>query len=936
MSVDKSLMQAPLGIAAMSQDPIVVTVGDDDEASDSQDSQQEGDSKEFTKNLAEDMDDNQLGSVANDLLKDYEDDLNSRRDWIDTYVKGMKLLGLKYEEMTEPWANACGVFHPMLMEAAVKFQSECIMETFPAAGPVRTVIIGKETQDKKEAAARVEDDMNYEMTERMSEYRPEHERLLLSVALSGNGFKKIYFDEVLNRQTAPFIPAEDVVVPYGATNLESAERITHRMRKTQNEVRRLQVAGFYCDIDLGEPAPIIEETDRTKNQTTEAGVTAIADKRFQLLEMHVNMVLEGDEDKDDKGVETGIEIPYVVTIEKGTRTVLAIRRNWLEDDKLKQRRQHFVHYGYIPGFGFYYYGLIHLIGGHTRAATSLMRQLIDAGTLSNLPGGMKAKGLRIKGDETPIKPGEFRDVDLPSGTIRDNILPLPYKEPSQVLVALMDKIVEDGQQFAASADLNVSDMSANAPVGTTLAILERVMKVMSAVQARIHYTMKQEFKMLAEIIRDHTDEDYDYDPETGDRGAKKDDYDMCEVLPVSDPNASTMAQKIVQYQAVLQLAQGAPEIYDMPFLHRQMIEVMGLKNANKIVPMDDDMKPVDPVSENMDIMNQKPVKAFMYQDHQSHLAVHMAAMQDPKIMAIAGQNPQIQAIMGAGAAHIMEHLAFEYRNQIQQKLGADLPPPPDPDTDEGYLDPQTEVQVSQLAAVAAQQLLTGNTAEQKAAQVAQQQQDPIIQMQQQELQIKQGELELKKQVANQDMQMKQMQAQADEQIAQANIQKANAEAQVKTLEAQVKQQALELQKMEQERKNKKDITDASAKADELQLKKDDQEHRHQMDGAKLGVQIASHKSEQELAGAQLGAEIGKDKTQQAHETERHVVDLGKHATNLEHERKQSLAERAHQRVQEAEKRKHEEIQNAATRAHEMKLAKQQAKAAAEKPAPEKK
>jgi hypothetical protein len=929
-------MQAPLGIAQMPEDPITVLIGEDDDGDAQQDVKSDQPSKEFDENLAEDMEDSVLLSIATELLKDYEDDVASRKEWMETYTKGMNLLGLKYEEMTEPWANACGVFHPMLMEAAVKFQSECIMETFPAAGPVRTVIIGKETQDKKEAAARVEADMNYELTERMTEYRPEHERLLLAVSLSGNGFKKIYFDPSFDRQTAPFIPAEDVIVPYGATNLEHAERITHRMRKTPNEVKRLQVADFYRDVELGEPVAIIEEMDKAK-KPGESPVSAIVDKRFQLLEMNVNMHL-GDHGYNDKHEDKNqIQIPYVVTIEKGTREVLAVRRNWREDDdKLKQRRQHFVHYGYIPGFGFYYYGLIHLIGGHTRAATSLLRQLIDAGTLSNLPGGLKAKGLRIKGDDTPIKPGEFRDIDLPSGTIKDNILPLPYKEPSQVLMALMDKIVEDGQQFAASADLNVSDMSANAPVGTTLAILERVMKVMSAVQARIHNTMRQEFKLLAAIIRDNTSPEYDYDPDSGDRGAKQSDYDMCDVLPVSDPNASTMAQKIVQYQAVLQLAQGAPDIYDMPFLHRQMIEVMGLKNANKIVPMDDDMKPVDPVSENMDILNMKPVKAFMYQDHQSHLAVHMAAMQDPKIMTIVSQNPQAQVIMSAAAAHVMEHLAFEYRNQIQQKLGADLPPPPDPDTDEGYLDPETEVQVSQLAAVAAQQLLTGNTAEQKAAQVAQQQQDPIIQMQQQELQLKGREVDIKEKAANQDAQIKQIQAQADQQIAAANVQKAQMESQIKQLDLQIKAQALELQRMEQERKGKKDMTDAAAKADEISLKEKDQEHRHQMDGAKLGVDISKHRSEQELAGAQLGVQIGQDKAQQQHETSRHASEAIKHISTLEHQADEGRANRANERTKEEAKQKHEAHQAAADRTHELKVAKQQAKAAANKPEGEKK
>ena len=541
----------------------------------------------FEANLAEDIDERDLATLASELLGDYESDISSRRDWLDTYVKGLKLLGLKYEERTEPWPGACGVFHPLLMESAVKFQSETIMETFPAMGPVKTLIIGKETPSKKEAAVRVQDDMNYQLTEVMKEYRPEHERMLISMCLSGNAFKKIYFDPSVDRAAAPFIPAEDIVVPYGATSLESAERVTHRMRKTENEMRRLQVAGFYRDVDLGEPIRIMDDVEKQKAK--EQGFNASVDDRFQLLEMHVDLDLEGHEDVGKDEEPTGIALPYVVTIEKGTQTILSIRRNWLEDDKKKLKRQHFVHYGYIPGFGFYYFGLIHLIGGHTQAATSLLRQLVDAGTLSNLPGGLKSRGLRIKGDDTPIAPGEFRDVDVPSGAIRDNILPLPYKEPSQTLLMLMDKIVLDGQKFAATADLNVSDMSSQAPVGTTLAVLERLLKVMSAVQARIHYAMKQEFQLLKLIIRDNTPKEYSYEPESGDRKAKQSDYDQVNVIPVSDPNASTMSQRVVQYQAVLQLSQTAPQIYDLPFLHRQMIETLGMRNASKIVPDKTDM-----------------------------------------------------------------------------------------------------------------------------------------------------------------------------------------------------------------------------------------------------------------------------------------------------------------------------------------------------------
>ena len=744
-NMDKALYQAPQGLEAIAEEPDLQIEIEDPESVKINGEElvppEKGDG--FDDNIAEEMGENELQTLASDLLGDYDTDLTSRKDWLDVYVKGLKLLGLKHEDRTEPWPGACGVFHPMLMESAVKFQSETIMETFPAAGPVRTKIIGKETPEKKEAALRVEQDMNYELTDVMREYRPEHERLLLSLCLSGNAFKKIYFDPALDRQTASFIPAEDIIVPYGAMNLESAERVTHRMRKTKNELRRLQVAGFYRDVDLGDPVMVMDEVEKEKAR--EQGFSATVDNRFQVLEMHVDLDLAGYEDEKD-GELTGIALPYVVTIEKGTNTVLAIRRNWLQDDKLKFRRQHFVHYGYIPGFGFYYFGLIHLIGGHAKAATSLMRQLVDAGTLSNLPGGLKARGMRIKGDDTPIAPGEFRDVDLPSGAIRDNILMLPYKEPSQVLAGLMDKIVLDAQRFAATADLNVSDMSAQAPVGTTLAILERALKVMSAVQARIHYTMKQEFRLLAGIIRDNTPKDYSYQPEMGSKSAKQADYDQVDVIPVSDPNASTMSQRVVQYQAVMQLAKDAPQLYDLPTLHRQMIEVLGVKNAAKLVPSIDDMKPVDPVTENMDIMRGKPVKAFLIQDHESHLAVHMAAMHDPKLAAIMGQNPQAQAIQAAASAHVMEHVAFQYRKEIEKMLGANLPPMKDENKDAEdakVLPPEVEAQLAQLVAQAAGKLLQKNTTEAQQQQAQQQAKDPLIQMQQQELKIKESEVQRK-------------------------------------------------------------------------------------------------------------------------------------------------------------------------------------------------
>ena len=830
MAVDRSLMQAPMGLEAMAaeMEPIEIEIVDPEAVRIGVDGMEISLEKEapraedFDANLAEFIDEQELQLLASELLGDYEQDLSSRKDWLDTYVKGLKILGIRYEERTEPWPGACGVFHPLLMESAVKFQSETIMETFPAMGPVKTKIIGKETPEKKDSAIRVADDMNYKLTEEMKEYRPEHERLLLSLALSGNAFKKIYFDPSLNRQTAVYIPAEDIVVPYGAANIESAERVTHRMRKTKNEVKKLQYAGFYRDVDLGDPVRVMDEVEKQKAE--DQGFSASMDDRFQLLEMHVNLDLKDYPDVDDNNSETGIALPYVVTIEKGTGTVLAIRRNWKEDDELKAKRQHFVHYGYIPGFGFYYFGLIHLIGGHSKAATSLLRQLIDAGTLSNLPGGLKSRGLRIKGDDTPIAPGEFRDVDVPSGAIKDNILPLPYKEPSQTLAQLMDRVVEEGRRFAAVSDLKVSDMSSQAPVGTTLAILERVLKVMSAVQARIHYTMKQEFKLLAVIIRDYTPEEYSYEPEVGGRKAKKSDYDNVDILPVSDPNAATMSQKVVQYQAVLQLSQSAPQIYDLPYLHRQMIETLGIRNANKIIPAADDQKPVDPVTENMNLLNGKPVKAFYYQDHEAHLQVHMMAMQDPKIMQIVGQNPQAQSIMAAGAAHIMEHVAFQYRKEIEKQLGANLPPMPDAEKDENFLPEAAEVQISQLAAAAAAKLLQKDQAEAQAAQAQQQAQDPVIQMQQMELQLRQQELQIQQQ-------------------------KLQIDAQVKMAEQQRKEKELQI--------------DAALKADEIELRQLEISNRQQIEAAKMGADIQKHKAslaaKQQADGVRMGIDIAKAK-----------------------------------------------------------------------------
>jgi hypothetical protein len=750
MAIDKGLYQAPMGIeeAALNMPEIEIEIENPESVTVGMDGMpileiiQEEEDPEFGMNLADEMDDSALQEIASELVGMFDADIGARKDWADTYVEGMKLLGLKIEEKTEPWEGACGVFHPMLTESVVRFQSEAIMETFPARGPVRTQIIGKETPIAKAAAQRVEEDMNYKLTEQMTEYRPEHEKLLWNLPLAGSAFKKVYYDPSLGRQVAMFIPAEDVVVPYGASNLETADRVTHQMRKTKNEMRKLMAAGFYRDVDLPEPTGELDDIEKRKAEGT--GYSATSDDRYRILEMHVNFNLPGYEDKKD-GEETDIGLPYVITLEKQSGTVLAIRRNWYEEDVLKLKRNHFVHYQYIPGFGFYGYGLIHLIGGYARSATSIIRQLVDAGTLSNLPGGLKSRGLRVKGDDTPIAPGEFRDVDVPSGSIRDNILPLPYKEPSQVLYTLFQNIVQEGRAFATAGDMKVSDMGANAPVGSTLAILERTLKVMSAVQARVHYAMRVEFKLLKNIIADYTPDEYDYQPEEGSRSAKKSDYDDIDVIPVSDPNAATMAQKIVQYQAVLQLAQTAPQLYNLPLLHRQMVEVLGVKNANKLIPMEDDMRPTDPVSENQNILKMKPVKAFIEQDHEAHIAVHMAAMQDPKIAQLVGQSPLAQQIGAAMQAHIAEHLGYAYRQQIEQTMGTTLPPEPQEGEEPQKMPPQMAAQVAQMSAQAAQQLLGKHQQEAAQQQAQQQMQDPIIQMQMKDQQLKEADLERKKQ-----------------------------------------------------------------------------------------------------------------------------------------------------------------------------------------------
>jgi len=756
MSIDKSLYAAPQGIESLAQPDIEIEIEDPESVSiKAGDIEIEIGSVEddFEANLVEDLPDDVVTELVSDLLSDFDEDINSRKDWMQTYVDGLELLGMKIEERADPWIGACGVYHPLLSEAVVKFQAEVMMSTFPAAGPVKTQIIGKETPEKKQAATRVAADMNYELTDVMTEFRPEHERMLWGLGLAGNAFKKVYFDPNLDRQTSIFVTAEDLVVPYGASDLQTAERITHVMRKTENELRKLQVAGFYADIDLGEPDNILDEVE--KKIAEKMGFRAQTDDRFKILEMNVNLDLEGYEDTDKHGEETGIALPYIVTIEKGSSKCLAIRRNWNKDDKLKSKRQHFVHYGYVPGFGFYCFGLIHLIGAFAKSGTSILRQLVDAGTLANLPGGFKTRGLRVKGDDTPIGPAEWRDVDVPSGTIAENIMALPYKEPSQVLAMLLDKIVEEGRKFASAADIQVADMSANSPVGTTLAILERTLKVMTAVQARIHYSFKQELVLLRDIIRDYTPSEYNYEPEEGSPKAKKSDYDLVTVIPVSDPNAATMAQKIVQYQAVIQLAQMAPQIYDLPQLHRQMLDVLGIKNAEKLVPLPDDEMPVDPISENMNALNGKPLKAFITQDQQAHIAAHQMFMQDPLVMKTIGQNPQANMIMAALQAHIADHLGFYYRTMIEKQMGVPMPPPNE------HLPDDVEVQLSRLVAQASAQVMQANTAQAQQAQAQQLAQDPLIQMQQQELQIKGAEQQRKQQKDQIDTQLKTSQQQIE-------------------------------------------------------------------------------------------------------------------------------------------------------------------------------
>ena len=741
MAIEKGLYSAPMGLEEDDEflgegleidivNPDMVTLDDGSVEITLIPGKESDNDNEFDANLAEDMEEGVLGKLADELISMVDADIDSRKDWADTFVKGLDVLGFKYEERTDPWEGACGVFSTVLAEAAIRFQAETMSETFPAAGPVKTKILGEETKEKEEAAARVKADMNYELTERMVEYRPEHERMLYSQGLAGSAFKKVYYDPNIERQMAIYVPAEDVIVPYGASHIESAERVTHFMRKTKNDLKKLQVSGFYRDIDLDDPQPF--HTDIEERKAEEGGYSITDDDRYAVYEIHADLVIDELDEAEDE-----IARPYIVTIERGTSEVLAIRRNWDADDPLMLKRQHFVHYVYVPGFGFYGLGLIHIIGGYARAGTSIVRQLVDAGTLSNLPGGLKSRGMRIKGDDTPIEPGEFRDVDVPSGSIRENITFLPYKEPSQTLLALLDKITTEGRRLGAISDMNISDMSANAPVGTTLALLERTLKPMAAVQARVHYAMKQEFKLLKAIMAEYAPAEYDYQPQRGEVSARQADYMLVDVIPVSDPNSSTMAQRVVQYQAVLQMSQSAPQIYDLPQLHRQMIEVLGVKNADKLVPVKDDAKPADPVSENMDALVGKPMRAFIYQDHDAHIGTHMAFMQDPMVAQLIGQNPQAQQIMTSLQAHIAEHLGFNYRKQIEEKLGAPLPPP------NAELSEEVEVQLARLVADAGKQLTQAHQQEAAQKQAQEQAQDPVLQLRREEVAVKQAEVQRK-------------------------------------------------------------------------------------------------------------------------------------------------------------------------------------------------
>ncbi len=762
MAVDKAMYGAPMGLdeemadveplelEIAVEDPESVEFGVDGETLFRIEPADEGDEIAHGANLAEHIDEHQLNVIADDLLEAYATDIESRAEWEETYYDGLELLGLKIEDRSEPWEGAFGVYHPLLAEAVVKFQSETIVETFPAQGPVKTKILGATNREKEESAARVREDMNFALTDGMPDYRSEHERLLWNLPIAGSAFKKVFYDASLERPVAQFIGAEDFVVSYGATSLDTAQRYTHRMKCTKNELRKMQVSGFYKECDLGDPVADEDDIQRRKNEL--GGYDAARDDRYTVLEVHCELDIDGFEDLDKEGEPTGIELPYVVTILKDSGKILSIYRNWDEMDDKKRKLVHFADYKYIPGFGFYGFGLIHLIGGFAKGATSIMRQLVDAGTLANLPGGFRTRGLRIRGGDTPIAPGEFRDVDVPTGTIRDNIMPLPYKEPSTVLAGLLDKIVGEARRFASMADIQVADMSANTPVGSTLAILERQLKVMTAVQARVHAAMKGEFKILKKIMAELAPVDYEYDAQ-GDEGfaARQRDYSNVEIIPVSDPNASTMSQRVAQYQAAMQLAAQSPDLYDLPLLHRQMIETLGIKNAAELVPDKDDIKPCDPMTENMNMLQGKPVKAFAYQDHEAHIKAHQAFADDPKIQQVVQAQGEAAAIkIAALHAHIAEHVAFAYRAKVEMELGVPLPAY----DEEQKLDQEQELAISRLVAEAAPRITGKHQQEEKTKAEQAQAQDPVIQMQQKELQLQEQELQRKVQKDQMDYDIK--------------------------------------------------------------------------------------------------------------------------------------------------------------------------------------
>ena len=733
---DEMPEQEELSISIDNPDSVAIATDDGGMIIDFEPDKQNIMAEDFDSNLADYMDESTLNELGGDLISQYQADKDSRSEWEESYVKGLDQLGLKIEERTTPWAGACGVFHPMLSEAVIRFQSQSIAEMFPAQGPVRTKIVGKLTDEKTKQAGRVQDYLNYLLTHEMSEYRTETEKMLFSLPLAGSAFRKVYYDPNLERPASIFVPAEDVVVNYGASDLETCQRATHVMHKSSNEVRKMQVAGFFRDIDIPEPADNQSDIRKKYDEMTGESRTYNYDDRHTILEMQVDLDLEGYEDMVD-GKQTGIALPYVVSIDFPSGQVLSIRRNYFQDDPKKLRRMHFVHYQYLPGLGFYGFGLIHMVGGLAKSATSILRQLVDAGTLSNLPGGLKARGLRIKGDDTPIMPGEFRDVDVPGGAIRDNITFLPYKEPSGTLYQLLQNIVEEGRRFASMNDMKVSDMNNQAPVGTTLALLERNMKVMSAVQARLHASMRKEFEILVGIVRDFTEPAYPYEMDE-EEFIKAEDFDnRVDVLPVSDPNASTMAQRIMQYQAAMQLATTAPQIYNMPELHRQMLETLGIRNVEDIIPDTDDIKPVDPVTAVQNLINGKPVKAFSFQDHEAHIETVVAAQQNADILEQLQQSPNQAAILANASAYVNEHLTMMFRKQVEEEMGIPLPPEGEP------LPPEVEKRISDLVAEAAQRVAITSQAKQQQARLQEQQQDPLLQMKDREIAVKEADVQRK-------------------------------------------------------------------------------------------------------------------------------------------------------------------------------------------------